>query len=456
MRGVSRRQSFNAQPWKTDPVWTIYDFNERKDKIVLDPEYQRSNVWKPKKQLLLIDSILRGWEIGQILLNATSQEREGGGFEPLYEVIDGQQRLRAIYKFLDGKLAFHQFTKGTNNVGVYRILREDYDLRGKKWTADDFPQKVKTKFYTHNITVKVYLNKKEPEVAKIFARVQEGLPLSSSEKLNAILGYIRNGIRDLSKHELLQNIKISSHRFNHRWIVSHIVYHEINNFTEREFRKAHYTDLRNMYNQHSEKRRESIEALRRVKRTFGYLNKHLGKNASLLEKNPDFITLCLVCSYLFRKNYVIEGVKQLNWSHFVETFLLKVADAKKRFKEAPEGESLPADLAPYYRYETNRRREGKKEIKERFEFMIEKFLEMFPTLNRKDKQRLFDEYQKRLVYKRANHRCQDPQDSKCAGETTYDGGEADHIKPWSLGNPTSIENGQWLCKHCNRVKYTKM
>jgi hypothetical protein len=312
------------------------------------------------------------------------------------------------------------------------------------------------KFYSYQTSVKVYLNKSEPEIAQIFVRVQEGLPLSSSEKLNAELGYIRDGIKNLSEHVLLRKTGIRPFRFNRRWVVGHIVYHEINNFTEQNFSKAHYTDLRKMYNQHREQSPESRKALQRVKRTFDYLNKHLDVHASLLKKNPDFITLCMVCSYLLQKGYVIDGISGPNWVDFIETFLLKVAEAKATFKKLPEGHKMPAGLLPYYRYETNRRREGKREIKERFEFMIEKFLEMFPHIDRKDPQRFFDEYQKRLIYKRANHRCQEPQDSKCAGETTYDGGEPDHITPWAHGGPTSIENGQWLCKHCNRVKHAGM
>lgn len=164
----------------------------------------------------------------------------------------------------------------------------------------------------------------------------------------------------------------------------------------------------------------------------------------------------MVCSYLDQKGYVIDGISGPDWVDFIETFLLKVAEAKDAFRKLPEGQSLSADLLPYYRYETNRRREGKKEIKERFEFMIEKFLEKFPSIDRKDPQRLFDEYQKLLIFKRAGHKCQEPQDSECAGETTYSEGEADHIIPWTHGGPTSVENGQWLCKHCNKVKNARL
>ena len=33
--------------------------------------------------------------------------------------------------------------------------------------------------------------------------------------------------------------------------------------------------------------------------------------------------------------------------------------------------------------------------------------------------------------------------------------EADHITPWSEGGKTEIENGQMLCRECNRKKSSK-
>lgn len=442
-------------PWKTDPVWTIHDFHEEKQKIILNPFFQRGDVWPTEKQRLLIDSILKGWEIGRILLNAVSLPSEGNSFKPVYQVIDGQQRLRAIYRFLDGEISIPERVAGTDITGIYTILEKKCDLRGKKWTDSDFPNEVKMRFFSYTIPVKVYMNKTDQEIAQIFVRVQEGLPLSSSEKLNAMLGFIRDEIKDLSEHKLLENTGISPHRFNYRWVVSHVVYHEVNCFAEEGFKKAYPRDLKQMYIQHREASKSSEDALKHVKKVFDYLEKQLGSKAKLLEKNPDFITLCMVCSYLFHQGYVIDGVKGIEWGRFIEDFLLNVAKAKRTFKKLPEGQKMPEDLQPYYRYETYRRREGKEEVKARFEFMIEKFLEMFPAIERKDSQRLFDEYQKRLIFKRAQGKCQEPQDSKCSGETDYDGGEADHIKPWTKGGPTSVDNGQWLCKHCNKVKHAR-
>lgn len=128
----------------------------------------------------------------------------------------------------------------------------------------------------------------------------------------------------------------------------------------------------------------------------------------------------------------------------------QVVDARRLVKN---NLTLTTILQPYYRYETNRLREGRELIQGRFDFMLTKFLEAFPSLQNLDPQRLFDEYQKRVIYQRADHRCQDPQDNHCLDETAFTEGEADHIVPHSAGGQTSIENGQWLCTHCNRVKY---
>ena len=153
----------------------------------------------------------------------------------------------------------------------YTILGDQHDLGGKRWTDEDFPEQVKMKFNSYKISVKVYQNRTEHEVARIFARVQEGLPLSSSEKLNAVLGHVRDGIKELSEHELLRNVGISPFRFNHRWIVAHVVYHEINGFAEGVFRKAYYTDLKKMYEERREDSHESRAVLRRVGKIFNYL-----------------------------------------------------------------------------------------------------------------------------------------------------------------------------------------
>ncbi len=70
-----------------------YDKNE----IILSPKYQRNSVWNEKAKSYLIDSIIRGLPIPPIFMRQTI---EVDSRKTLREIIDGQQRLRAITEFI--------------------------------------------------------------------------------------------------------------------------------------------------------------------------------------------------------------------------------------------------------------------------------------------------------------------------------------------------------------------
>ncbi len=65
-------------------------YKYKRKKINLQPQYQRTGVWSDKNNQLLIDTILRGYDIPKIYLTDSKDDN----FEQ--EVIDGQQRLKAI------------------------------------------------------------------------------------------------------------------------------------------------------------------------------------------------------------------------------------------------------------------------------------------------------------------------------------------------------------------------
>ena len=73
--------------------WSIYSVRQRESKINPHPQYQRAAVWKLTKKQKLIDSILRGYDIPKIYLRKSPDD----AYE--HEIVDGQQRLRAIWEF---------------------------------------------------------------------------------------------------------------------------------------------------------------------------------------------------------------------------------------------------------------------------------------------------------------------------------------------------------------------
>ena len=88
----------NYHPW----LLQVGDLPGKWDRgeIIPDPEWQRGYIWKSKDEELLIDSILRGIPIPKFYLTQDFDSRKKTN---VHNVIDGQQRLKAIYRFLTNK-----------------------------------------------------------------------------------------------------------------------------------------------------------------------------------------------------------------------------------------------------------------------------------------------------------------------------------------------------------------
>ena len=84
----------NKKPWAIPTVCTL------ENKIDPTPDYQRPPAWSLKQKQLLMDTILRGYDIPKFYWRKV--KRDDG---IIYEVIDGQQRLRTIWEFRKGEFA---------------------------------------------------------------------------------------------------------------------------------------------------------------------------------------------------------------------------------------------------------------------------------------------------------------------------------------------------------------
>jgi hypothetical protein len=69
----------------------------------MNPEYQRDYVWSEEDKIALIDSIFNGIDIGKFAYIHTEDYREG---VPLYEILDGKQRLRAILDYYENRFPY--------------------------------------------------------------------------------------------------------------------------------------------------------------------------------------------------------------------------------------------------------------------------------------------------------------------------------------------------------------
>ena len=90
---------------------------KRRDRYEI-PDWQRKEVWPSQKKQLLIDTILRDWRLPKFYFLKVSSDPDE------YEVVDGQQRLMAIFEFLDNELPLSDQSAKVFRAAYYEKLPE--------------------------------------------------------------------------------------------------------------------------------------------------------------------------------------------------------------------------------------------------------------------------------------------------------------------------------------------
>jgi hypothetical protein len=91
----------SSVPPKPNTQALSWFFGEEKNgTLQLTPHYQRNPIWSLGQKCFLIDSLLSGAPIPQVFVNIKT-EGVGRERQTIYEIVDGQQRLRAILEFMN-------------------------------------------------------------------------------------------------------------------------------------------------------------------------------------------------------------------------------------------------------------------------------------------------------------------------------------------------------------------
>ena len=130
--------------------------------LVIQPEYQRHYIYGDgKKDVAVIDSLLKGYPLGLIYFVDT-----GAANGPHLEVLDGQQRITSIGRFVTGKFA---------------IIRN-----GKEQTFSSLAKEDRDRILGSELLVYV-CSGTEPEIKEWFETINlVGVPLNDQELRNAI------------------------------------------------------------------------------------------------------------------------------------------------------------------------------------------------------------------------------------------------------------------------------
>ena len=130
--------------------------------LILAPEFQRGDIWTQTAQSYFIDTLLRGLPVPSIYIRLVSNRETKTSHR---EVVDGQQRLTTIVKFIDGKLALDRRSK--------EFFGKTYD------TLDDEDQQ---RFLAYQMGVEQLFGADDDKVLDIFHRINAyGISLNNQE-----------------------------------------------------------------------------------------------------------------------------------------------------------------------------------------------------------------------------------------------------------------------------------
>lgn len=184
---------FKIRPFEARTlIWWLGE----KDNIDFHPAYQRKGaLWDRKKKSYLIDSILNEFDLPKFYLaDFTYADTNLNTAQKPYAVIDGRQRLEAIFDFLEGRL----------KIGDDFVLSKDptLDLKGMTYSQlrSQHPR-VANVFDNFNPTVMSVITDEASKINDLFVRLNTSISLSGPEIRNALPGPLPEIARRIAGHE---------------------------------------------------------------------------------------------------------------------------------------------------------------------------------------------------------------------------------------------------------------
>lgn len=171
---------------------------QKNNQLKLSPEFQRRSVWKSGAKSYLIDTIVRGMPIPIIFLR--DKRTNVDQFEPLREVVDGQQRLRTVLSFVCPQ-QLDDYSSERDNFTISKT--HNGPIAGKKFSQldDDTKRKILDyEFDTHILPSRM----DDREIIQIFRRMNStSFSVNKQELRNSeYFGEFKTSIYHLAAEQL--------------------------------------------------------------------------------------------------------------------------------------------------------------------------------------------------------------------------------------------------------------
>jgi len=411
--------------------FTVGTFLVERNVINDSPVYQReSGIWSSEKQQLFLDSLFNSYDVPKLYLHDLRGEH--GRYK--YAVIDGKQRLHAIWNFLNGATA----------------LADDFTLADA--AENEKPPAPGSKFEKLTPTwmeifkakvldVVLVKDADEDDIEELFSRLNNGEPLTAAEKRNAMGGDMSKLIREVAGFPFFKDkVRFKNTRYQHYEVAAKFLLIEkaesdgAGPFCDlkKKFLDKMVKDNGSMSKAVSEGLKKRVTAqLKTVSRVFKKKDPLLGKQAY-----PPLY-------YLFVKIMTHEYASKTLFTDIYKFFEKFHADRAKNLERKEEERDINlSEFGRLMQQGTN----DLSSLRERVSILRKYFLQEHPDIQIKDRKRDFTEEERFAIFVLSGKQCEN-----CS--TAFDdisSMHSDHKRQWAHGGPTSLRNGRALCEQCNK------
>lgn len=229
---------------------------KRRDRYEI-PDWQREEVWDVPRKQLLIDSILRGWRLPKFYFVAS------GSSPATFDVVDGQQRMAAIFEFLDDELELADVAAAEYGGKIY----------------SDLPPDVSDKIDDFEIDFDEIEDATDEELMEFFQRLQSGLQLNSSEKLNSVPGKLKTFCKSLADHPFFERVAFNNKRYAYFDVAAKVATLELEGIGAG----LRYQDVKDVFEAHKSFSEKSGAAVR-IREALDALAAHLPAGSKILTR----------------------------------------------------------------------------------------------------------------------------------------------------------------------------
>jgi len=386
--------------------------------IDLSPSFQRNVVWSPSAQAYLIDTLLRRLPIPKIYIKEDI-DNEGNS---TYRVVDGQQRLTAIFRFLNDELALED------------KYSKDLGFGGKRFTG--LPPAKRQELFEYKIDVEFLPQASKDELKDMFARLNRtGAKLNKQELRHAAYeGDFIQLAEEFAKDPYWTRVKLAGTPQIRRMLdvefVSELLMMVSKNqlMDRKKELDSFYADNEIM----GELAKKSLKS--NFRSVLNEMKKLVTDGSTRFSNKGDFYSLFYTIHYFKRSNYVLDQKMIAKIKNTLSFLTVEITSQSSidRFRDyyVSTQQAVDSYHSRSVRHEV---------LKDLFEPMM---------TEKRDARRNFTQLQKQIIWIRSKDKmcfCGKPVES-------FDDFEPDHIKPWREGGRTEIFNGRVAHRSCNRAR----